>query len=960
MEAAIVFAGEDRAVLWLFAAIKDIATSYNAETLLVSNVLALGSLACMLSAMPQILTPDHFDLARRLKEDEELKENLREKYLRIADLASSNLKPLAYKQEEARLMGQIWKDCGRNISSLIPYFYPKYPKNKPMSMADRPFNMMLLYLLPYHTFVLRGSRQIGKEQPYTAKVATPEGWRNMGALNVGDMIYGRDGCPCRVLEIHEQGEQEVYEMIFEDGATTRCGLEHNWLVSESPGSEFGVRTLREILEIQGERPQTLRVPLCGAVDYPSNRAAGPAYLMGHLLGTANKRRGSRILRVGTRISAFLLLGPAATRLELLRGLIDSSGTPTGSTSAIFTTIVESLAKDVVELARSLGGQAKLERPGTTTGLRKWRVTLTCLTAIPFRKNASRYAVGERTCGRERGIRAIRRRGREQCRCLVVSSTDHTYLTDDYIVTHNTVTLGTRQRTNAHLFSNFTSLYVAPHMEPLKTYTRKYMDIDRAFKFPGPVGDKYKQNQTFREYPNGAKVEMLRIQTSATPCRGKSFQELLLDEVQLFDPGLETEVLEVLNDSDIKSVVYAGTSTTVETLLEHRYQEGVQGVWHVLLDDGKTLNCGNAEEVMRYIGPYYMQDPKTGKKIDPLRGFYMYENPSGFENNVISVHIPQIINPDKANNPLEWNGIYKTMIRDPKKMIQEKLGIPIAEANQEVSENDLKRICVLEDGPEARKEKCRKGHYRLIVSGFDWGGSDYNPMTRTKISSTCHAIIGVSPDDRVHLLHVRRHAGRDYKSIMNTIVADHRAYSAGAMASDFGGGQQYHALLRTHPHIDASRHIIFDYSAPEAAICAPSKTSTLENMLMLNRTESITALYMAIVMADPILLSPSWLEMEEYLKDFLNMSRVLLEKESGTKGRRFVYHRHASRPDDVVHAINFAYSLLRLSVQQLLIDDPAARTMIRDAVYGGRPDSVRTLNPFAKALSNYARGADSHD
>ena len=480
--------------------------------------------------------------------------------------------------------------------------------------------------------------------------------------------------------------------------------------------------------------------------------------------------------------------------------------------------------------------------------------------------------------------------------------------------------------------------------------------------------------------------------SAGPCGGEAREKMILDQVvwveyvgeqevwdietekhhtffangvavhncQLFDPGLETEVLEVLNDSTIKSILYAGTSTTTESLLEVRYQEGTQGVWHIALDNGQTINCGDAEQVMRYVGPYYMQDPVTGTRINPLNGYYKYENPAGFERNIISIHIPQIINPDKANNALEWNGIYKTMIRDPKKFIQEKLGIPVAEANQEVSEQDLRRICVIQDGPEARKAKCRENYYRLVVSGFDWGGSDYNPMTKSKISSTCHVMLGVAPADKVHIIHCRRHAGKDYKTIMNQIVADHRAHAGGGMASDFGGGQQYHMLLRTHPHLDASRHVIFDYSAPETALCFPSKSSTLENMLMLNRTESITALYLAIVMDDPLLLAPSWLEMEDYLRDFMNMNRVLLDKERGHKGRRFVYHRHPSKTDDVVHATNMAYSMLRLSTQQLLIEDPAARMLIRNAVYGGQGSTIRNLNPFASAQSTYARNADDHD
>jgi hypothetical protein len=627
---------------------------------------------------------EHYDLALRFQQDEKLRDFITQKFVELGAVSSL---PYAKRQvQEGKLMHDIWAGCGRNLTQLMGHYYPKYPKDRPMSMWERPFNMIFLFLLPYHSWVLRGSRQLGK----------------------------------------------------------------------------------------------------------------------------------------------------------------------------------------------------------------------------------------------------------------------------------TITFGTRQRLNAHMFQKFHSLYVAPHMEPLNTYARKFLEIDRAFRYPPPSGDKLKQNMFYKEYPNESSIEMLRIQTSATPARGKSKSEIILDEAQLFDPGLETEVLEVLSDSHIKSILYGGTSTTIDTLLEARYQEGSRGVWQVLKDDGSTINCGDPEEVMSYIGEYTFRDPKDGKVINPLRGYYRFENPQGFDDRIISVHVPQILNPDKVNNPLEWNGIYKTMIRDKGKMIQEKLGIPLAEANSEVSENDLKRICVLPDSPAERIAKCRKGYYRFIVSGFDWGGSDYNPMTRSKVSSTVHAIIGVSPDDKVHILHLQRHAGRAYKDIMASIVLDHNTYCAGGMASDFGGGQHYHALLRSHPMLDASRHVIFDYAGPERPLVSPPTQSTLENMLMLNRTESITALYMAIVMADPLLLAPSWDEMGDYLTDFLNMNRRLVDRDGGQKGRRFVYHRHPSRPDDVVHALNFAYSLLRLSVDQLLIEDPAASVMIRDAVYGNTRTNVRSANPFSRALSNYARGADSHD
>ena len=1131
--------------------------------------------------MPKILLDEHFDLARRLKEDDVLQSYLSDLRTRMADLHSDRkLQGIKLIQAEEKLMFDIWQSCGRNISWLIPFFFPRFPKKAPMSMMDRPFNMILLFMLSNHSFTLRGSRQIGKEQPYSEPVATPAGWKRMGELEVGDLVIGGDGKPCRVLEIHEQGLKPVFSVQFTDGATVRCGYDHNWLARLPGASEWQVLPFREIIPTL---PGT-EIPLTGAVHY-----AGPLNF---------REAVNCVQRLASTISGEVEECPGNILASILRSHLEVRRLAWRLLNREFRfselrvdRLSPVTAQHVTDLIEGLGGVVSRKPDGSLRML------------VEPESN---------------GVRVMSRYHFEEAelsRCIVVDSPDHTYLTTRHTVTHNTVTIGTRQRTHAELFHGFRSMYVAPHTEPLNTYCRKFYDIDRAFRYPSPTGDKFKQLKQYKDYPNGSKIEMVRVQTSATPVRGKTYDECIIDETidkdseilvavgkdliptkiidmrvgmvtlafdeqqhvtldtvtavvcrgkkhswriqcagghfvictgstrvftnrgwfsscefiswkeaercsktlqakttlyaaagidpgfttwrrehgffrsarrvlqgqvqdesqrpiskmvcqgwdegalpvptgeglqesgqsqgtsacsdsppaeeirgsgvsrederlekgipgeeksswiaeglklyilkdgkmveddivsveyageqevwdietenhhtffangiavhncQLFDPSLEVEVLEVLNDSNIKSVMYAGTSTTTETMLEHCYQNGTQGVWHVLRDNGKTINCGNPEEVMKCIGEYCMLDPETGNPLDPLRGYYKYENPAAFEQRAISIHTPQILNPDKTKNVIEWNGIYQTMIRDQKKMIQEKLGIPVAEANQEVSESDLKRICVITDGPDARKAKARSKYYRMVVSGFDWGGSDYNPMTKTKISTTCHAVIGVSPDDRVHILHIRRHAGKDYKTILNQIVADHLAYSGGAMASDFGGGQQYHALLRTHPHIDPSRHVIFDYSAPETAICAPSKTSTLENMLMLNRTESITALYLAIVMDDPILLAPSWVEMEEYLRDFLNLNRVLIDKERGSKGRRFVYHRHPARTDDVVHALNFAYSLLRLSTQQMVIEDPAARVMLRNAIYGGNPGSVKALNPFAKALSNYGR------
>lgn len=407
-------------------------------------------------------------------------------------------------------------------------------------------------------------------------------------------------------------------------------------------------------------------------------------------------------------------------------------------------------------------------------------------------------------------------------------------------------------------------------------------------------------------------------------------------------------------------MYTGTSTDTDSLLELRFQEGTQATWNVMADDNTLIDCGDPEQVIPCIGPYCMVHPKTGQPIDPLRGFYKYQNPGAFSERLFSVHIPQIINPDIAHSPLKWSLLHRALMRDKKKFIQEKLGIPVEEAAREITLADLKRVCVpdIVPGPDARLEKVRRGQtYKMIVSGIDWGGSDYNQMTKTKVSNTTHAMLGVTFENRVHCLHLRRHGGKDYKTIINLLANDHQRWLGGATGSDFGVGETYHEIMRSHPAFNNGRHIIFHYTGPGSPVCCSMK-SNLPRCLNLNRTETITALLVAMTMPEPILLFPSWDEVGDYLEDFLSVHRVLAEK--GEHGQRhFVYHRAASKTDDVVHALNFAYSLIRMTYHQLLVSDHEARNLLRDSVLGevgvAPPTGEMGSGTYSQAIEEYMSG-----
>jgi len=133
-----------------------------------------------------------------------------------------------------------------------------------------------------------------------------------------------------------------------------------------------------------------------------------------------------------------------SRLELLRGLMDTDGSIGIVSRMEYCTVSERLASDVSWLIRSLGGKCKTSTRHThytykgekRTGALSYRLAVK-MTENPFwlpRKANKFYAISRRE---DRRLSQIVPAGEKQCRCIMVDSPDQTYLTDDFIVTHNT-------------------------------------------------------------------------------------------------------------------------------------------------------------------------------------------------------------------------------------------------------------------------------------------------------------------------------------------------------------------------------------------------------------------------------------------------------------------------------------------------------------------------------------------
>ncbi len=150
--------------------------------------------------------------------------------------------------------------------------------------------------------VLAARPSMGKALSLETEVLTPDGWTTMGALQVGDKVIGGDGHPDVVTAIFDQGERDLYEVEFGDGATVECCNEHLWLTqtrnerrrgaagSPRPLSEIRATLTRE--DNPGEPNHS--IPYVEPVAFRERTLPLDPYLLGLYLGDGDSSGGSRV------------------------------------------------------------------------------------------------------------------------------------------------------------------------------------------------------------------------------------------------------------------------------------------------------------------------------------------------------------------------------------------------------------------------------------------------------------------------------------------------------------------------------------------------------------------------------------------------------------------------------------------------------------------------------------------
>lgn len=530
--------------------------------------------------------------------------------------------------------------------------------------------------------------------------------------------------------------------------------------------------------------------------------------------------------------------------------------------------------------------------------------------------------------------------------ISVDDKNHRYYTND-ILSHNSTNMGIRTILLCNLLPGIRIATIVPRVDQLKTIADKYSEIDKAYRFKH-TNNKFRDNLYYKEFPHkGGKISIMRlwyILTNADKLRGNTYDFIDFDEYQDFDDSLEPVIKATQSRSELRSVTYSGTSKTTDSALEARWLHSSRGLWRLTCpacrhDNYPTLNHG----VLDMIQPKGLCCKKCGRLLNVREGHWDFESPELLESGQWGFHVPQVIVPANTENMNIWIDIYKnSKTMEPKFFYEEFLGEATEEGSKELTIQDLQNICVLGNINDLQKAAISRSprKYQFLVGGVDWGGSDYNPATKTKESYTCHVILGITPSGGLDLVYSRTYAGMAYDDISNHIAETHKKFNCYAIGGDFGGSAVY--VNEIKKLVDPLKVISFKYSKPNSAyLSIPPSSSNFGNLYSLNKTESITSLILDI--KNVKVRAPEWSTSKTHLTQCLNLVRVPTESNVGFN--EFKYSKAGNKPDDFLHALNYAVTLAKLLQGVPLFEDPAKQRMFANYIqYGsfGVPISHRKI------------------
>ena len=141
-------------------------------------------------------------------------------------------------------------------------------------LADTPDGRLIISLPP----------QEGKALALDTPIATPDGWKMMGDLRVGDRVFGGDGKPCTVTWVSPVWkDRPCYRVVTGDGDAIIADAAHEWVARLDRRCK--PRTVATAL-LAKSRSKKAQIKAHGIITEESELELDP-YVLGVWLGDGN-------------------------------------------------------------------------------------------------------------------------------------------------------------------------------------------------------------------------------------------------------------------------------------------------------------------------------------------------------------------------------------------------------------------------------------------------------------------------------------------------------------------------------------------------------------------------------------------------------------------------------------------------------------------------------------------------
>lgn len=331
---------------------------------------------------------------------------------------------------------------------------------------------------------------MGKEIDVDTVLPTPRGFREAKYIKEGDVLFSSKGEYTKVLGVFPQGKKEIYNIQFSDNETANCGYNHLWVVKEFGETEWKTISFKEILNKgfvindNGKEYFRWEIPLCKPVTYPIANLPINPYVLGVIVGCGYFDNDKLIINLSSERKEIIenilnyinhyklnftenyisltitdkdfidfykktlfdiktdyipncyLTSSIEQRKLLLSGILDSK-----KKLQIFKRIIkikvqnQSISESIKELVESLGGIASIINVDDNIVMK---------IELPFNPFKYKHLYekfeqsyhSKRYCKRYIKYAEIDRIN--DAVCFKVDSDDETFLTENYVVTHNTI------------------------------------------------------------------------------------------------------------------------------------------------------------------------------------------------------------------------------------------------------------------------------------------------------------------------------------------------------------------------------------------------------------------------------------------------------------------------------------------------------------------------------------------